>query len=85
MTFVSGYTVCLRGNWGVLTFLFSYAVILVFPVLYLGWKIIKKMKFKSSLEVDLYHDLEEIEEYTRSFVPKPNKNWADKYFNEVFS
>jgi len=50
-----------------------YTVIFVFPVLYLGWKITKKTKFKSSLEVDLYHDLEEIEEYTRNFVPKPNK------------
>ena len=50
-----------------------YTVIFVSPVLYLGWKIIKKTKFKSSLEVDLYHDLQEIEEYTRNFVLKPNK------------
>ena len=45
----------------------------VYPVLYLGWKITKKTKLKSPLEVDLYQDLQEIEEYTRSFVPKPDK------------
>jgi hypothetical protein len=43
------------------------------PILYLGWKIIKKTKFKSPLEVHLYQDLEEIEEYTKNFIPKPNK------------
>jgi len=43
-----------------------YTVIFVFPILYLGWKIIKKTKLKSSLEVDLYHDFEEIEEYTKT-------------------
>ena len=37
------------------------------------WKIVKKTKFKSPLEVDLYQDLEEIEEYTRNFVLKPDK------------
>ena len=37
-------------------------MIFVLPVLHLGWKIIKKTKFKSPLEVDLYRDLEGIEE-----------------------
>ncbi|OCL12726.1 hypothetical protein AOQ84DRAFT_227151 [Glonium stellatum] len=84
MTFVGGYTVFLKGNWDVPTFLFSYMMIFVFPVLYLGWKIVKKTKFKSPMEVDLYQDLEEIEEYTKNFMPKPDKNWADKYFNKIF-
>jgi amino acid transporter len=46
----------------------------VFPVLYLGWKFIKKTKFKSPMEVDLYQDVEEIEEYTRNFVPSPDRH-----------
>ena len=50
-----------------------YAMIFAFPVLYLGWMIIKKTMFKSPLEVDLYQDLKEIEEYTRNSFPKPDK------------
>lgn len=60
-------------------------MIFLFPVLFLGWKFIKKTKFKRAHEIDLYQDLEEIEEYTRNFVPKPDKNAFDKWFNKLFS
>ncbi|KAF2120512.1 amino acid permease/ SLC12A domain-containing protein [Lophiotrema nucula] len=85
MTFVGGYTVFLKGNWDIPTFLFSYMMIFVFPVLFLGWKFIKRSKFKRAHEIDLYQDLEEIEEYTRNFVPTPDKNAFDKWFNKIFS
>lgn len=71
MTFVGGYTVFLPGNWDVPSFLFSYLMVGVFPVLYIGWKLIKKTKFRKPHEVDLYKDLEEIEEYHRNYVPTP--------------
>ena len=51
----------------------SYTMVAVFPILYFGWKFMKKTKFRSPVEVDLYEDLEEIEEYTRNFVPQPPK------------
>ncbi|KAF2495845.1 amino acid transporter [Lophium mytilinum] len=85
MTFVGGYPVFLKGQWDLPTFLFSYMMIFVFPVLYIGWKLIKKTKFKSPMEVDLYQDLEEIEEYTKNFVPTPDKNAVDRWFNKIFS
>ncbi|KAF2267123.1 hypothetical protein CC78DRAFT_577663 [Lojkania enalia] len=85
MTFVGGYTVFLKGNWDVPTFLFSYMMIFVFPVLYLGWKFVKKTNFKKAEEVDLYQGVEDIEEYTRNFVPAPDKNAVDKWFNKLFS
>ncbi|KAF2471983.1 uncharacterized protein BDR25DRAFT_259261 [Lindgomyces ingoldianus] len=85
MTFVGGYTVFLKGQWDVPTFLFSYMMIFVFPVLFLGWKFIKRTKFMKPEEIDLYQDLEEIEEYTRNFVPTPDKNAFDKWFNKLFS
>lgn len=69
MTFVGGYTVFLPGNWGVADFLFSYLMIFVFPVLFIGWKIIKKTKYLKPEEVDLYQDVADIEEYTRNFIP----------------
>lgn len=73
MAFVGGYTVFLPGNWDVPTFLFSYTMIGVFPVLFVGWKIAKRTKWKKPDEVDLRGEVEEIEEYTANFVPAPPK------------
>jgi amino acid transporter len=67
MAFVGGYTVFLPGNWSIPTFLFSYTMIGVFPILYFGWK------FFQPEEVDLVSGVVEIEEYTRDFVTEPPK------------
>jgi amino acid transporter len=71
MAFVSGYTVFLPRNWDVPTFLFSYTMIGVFPVLYFGWKFIKKTELRKPEDVDLVSGVAEIEEYTRNFVEIP--------------
>jgi amino acid transporter len=71
MAFVGGYTVFLPGHWSVATFLFSYTMIGVCPILYFGWKFIHKTKFLQPEEVDLVSGVEAIEEYTRNFVPVP--------------
>ncbi|KGY15127.1 hypothetical protein PABG_11906 [Paracoccidioides brasiliensis Pb03] len=73
MAFVGGYTVFLPGNWSVPTFLFSYTMIGMCPLLFLGWKLIKKTKWLKPHEVDLFTDVAEIDEYTRKFVPTPPK------------
>ncbi|KAF2745128.1 hypothetical protein M011DRAFT_149509 [Sporormia fimetaria CBS 119925] len=85
MTFVGGYTVFLPGNWDVPTFLFSYMMIFVFPILFFGWKFIKKTKWMKPEEVDLYEGVAEIEEYTRNYVPAPYRNNFVKYFDKIFS
>ena len=71
MTFVGGYPVFLSGQWSIPTFLFSYTMIAVFPILFVGWKLLKRTKWLKPSEVDLYKDVEEIEEYQRSYVPMP--------------
>lgn len=71
MTFVGGYTVFLPGSWKVPDFLFSYAMIGIFPILYVGWKVIHRTKLVKPVEADLKKDLDEIEEYTRNYVPTP--------------
>ncbi|KAI8626369.1 amino acid transporter [Xylariaceae sp. FL1651] len=83
--FVGGYTVFLPGNWDVPSFLFSYTAVGVFPILYFGWKAYHRTSIQSAVEVDLYQDLEEIEEYTRNYIPRPPKNSLDKWFNILFS
>jgi amino acid transporter len=60
-------------------------MIMVFPVLFFGWKLIKRTKFKKAHEIDLLQDLEEIEEYHRNFVPTPDRNVYAKWFNKLFS
>ena len=71
MTFVGGYTVFLPGFWDIPTFLFSYTMIGVFPLLYVGWKLLHKTKWIKSSEADLRKDLDDIEEYHRNYVPTP--------------
>ncbi|EGC41999.1 amino acid permease [Histoplasma capsulatum var. duboisii H88] len=84
MAFVGGYTVFLPGNWSIPTFLFSYTMIGLCPVLFFGWKLSKKTKWFKPHEVDLFKDVAEIDEYTKNFVPTPPRNRIDKYFNKLF-
>ncbi len=43
----------------------------VCPVLYVAWKFIKRTKFYRADEVDLYKNIEEIEDYENNYVPDP--------------
>jgi amino acid transporter len=60
-------------------------MIFVFPVLFFGWKLIKRTKWIRADEFDLYQDFDGIEKYTRNFVETPPKNGVDKWFNKIFS
>ncbi|KAI9819851.1 MAG: hypothetical protein M1827_006420 [Pycnora praestabilis] len=85
MTFVGGYPVFLPGQWDIPTFLFSYTMIGIFPILFVFWKILKKTKWQKPEDVDLLRDVDEIEEYTRNYVPIPPRNAFNKYFDKIFS
>jgi amino acid transporter len=84
MAFVGGYTVFLNGFWAPADFVFAYFMIGLFPVLFLGWKFIKKTHRVKLEEMDLVTDLAEIEEYTRNFIevrePNPFNRVLDKLF-----
>ena len=60
-------------------------MIFVFPILFFGWKFVKKTKWIRSSEADLYQDLDEIEEYHKNYAPTPPKNAVEKWFNRLFS
>lgn len=49
MAFVSGYTVFLPGNWDVPTFLFSYTMIGIVPVLFVFWKVYRRTEVRLPL------------------------------------
>ena len=71
MAFVGGYQVFLPGNWDLPTFFFSYTMIFVFPILFIGHKIIRKTKWVRPVDADLRKDLDEIEDHERAFAEKP--------------
>jgi amino acid transporter len=41
MMFLAGYAVFLPGQWNVPTFVFSYALIALLPVIFVGWKLVR--------------------------------------------
>lgn len=45
-------------------------MVMLFPVLFVGWKIIHKTKLQKPHQVDLIKGLAEIDEYERNFVPQ---------------
>jgi len=60
-------------------------MVILFPIIYIGWKLAKGTDFRKPKDVDLYQDVEEIEEYTRNFVATPEKNRLFRWFNKLFS
>ncbi|KAL4740182.1 amino acid permease/ SLC12A domain-containing protein [Aspergillus similis] len=85
MAFFGGYEVFLPGNWDVPTFLFSYTMIGVFPVIYFGWKIFHRTSVRKPEEIDLFTGVEEIEEYTRNYIPEPASNPISRFGDWLFS
>ncbi|CAK5271719.1 unnamed protein product [Mycena citricolor] len=56
MIFLSGYAVFLPGHWSVTTFVFSYVLILILPLVFLTWKFTKRTKasLRKVSEIDLF-------------------------------
>lgn len=88
MIFVQGYPVFLPvagQKFDIPTFLFSYTMVAVFPILYVGWKLLKQTKIRKPLEVDVISGVADIEEYTREFIAVPPRNKFERYIDVVFS
>ncbi|KAL8672908.1 MAG: hypothetical protein Q9168_002662 [Polycauliona sp. 1 TL-2023] len=73
MALLNGFSVFIKGNWKLTSFFFSYTMVGVFPLLYFGWKLLKKTRVIPLSEVDLYQDVAEVDEYTRNFTPTPTR------------
>lgn len=74
------------GQWDVTTFLFSYMMVAVFPVVFVFWKLLKKTKWLKPEEVILRPvEVEEIEEYTRNYVERAPRTRWHRYVDNIFS
>ncbi|TVY89451.1 General amino acid permease [Lachnellula willkommii] len=58
-----GYTVLLPGWWDIGTFFSYYTMVFACPVLYVGWKVIKRTKIIKPAEADLVWERPAIDEY----------------------
>ncbi|KAL8781648.1 MAG: hypothetical protein Q9213_005913 [Squamulea squamosa] len=83
MTLVNGFSVFIDGNWKITTFFFSYTMVGVFPLLYFGWKLLKRTSIIKLNDVDLHQNIEEIDEYTRNFIPTPASGFG-KVLDKLF-
>ncbi|KAJ7812718.1 general amino acid permease AGP2 [Mycena olivaceomarginata] len=54
MMFLAGYAVFLPGKWNVPTFVFSYALIALLPVIFVGWKLVRHTQWRILRDVDLF-------------------------------
>ncbi|KAJ5223006.1 amino acid permease/ SLC12A domain-containing protein [Penicillium citrinum] len=74
-----GYAVFLPGSWVVGDFFTYYTMVLLAPVLFFGWKLIKRTKFIKAQEADLIWDRPIIDAYEASFV-----EYAPGFWTEIF-
>ncbi|PSR92034.1 AAT family amino acid transporter [Coniella lustricola] len=63
--------------WSVTSFLTYYMMLIMAPLLFIGWKIIKRTKPIHPLEADLVWDRPIIEAYEASFIDPPLSFWTE--------
>lgn len=72
MTLVGGYEVFLNGNWDIPTFLFSYTMVVVFPLLFIGWKLVKRTEWRRPETVNIFaEEKDQIDEYEANYAYVP--------------
>lgn len=77
VVFTYGYSVFLPGNWVIDDFFSYYTMVGIAPVLYVGWKLIKRTRVISAHEVDLVWDGPLIDAYEASFISPPIGFWTE--------
>ncbi|PBK78392.1 general amino acid permease AGP2 [Armillaria solidipes] len=86
MAFVGGYTVFLKGRWDVPTFLFSYAMIGICPVLFVAWKVYHRTPWRKPSEVTFFElERAQIDRYEQNFVEEVSSNRFLRFWNWINS
>ncbi|KAK0210975.1 general amino acid permease AGP2 [Desarmillaria ectypa] len=86
MAFVGGYTVFLKGRWDVPSFLFSYAMIGICPVLFVAWKVYHRTTWRKPTEITFFElERAQIDRYEQNFVEEASSNRILRYWNWINS
>jgi len=73
MLFFSAWEVFLKGNWSTATFVTDYLPIMLFPVLYVGARLIMRVRPVSPSEMDFVSNIAELDAITEDDPPPRNK------------
>ena len=65
--------------WDVATFFQNYTMQIVAPILYIGWKLIKRTKPVSPAELDLVWERPAIDAYEAALIDPPSSFWREMY------
>lgn len=63
--------------WDVESFFKNYTMQLLFPILYIGWKVIKRTRFVGPYEADLVWERPTIDAYEATFLDPPTGFWKE--------
>ncbi|KAF9053945.1 general amino acid permease AGP2 [Hymenopellis radicata] len=86
MAFVGGYTVFLNGNWNIPNFLFSYMMIGLCPVLFVGWKVYHKTPWRKPEDVTFFEaERELVDRYEDTFVEEIPSSRSLRVWNWIFT
>ncbi|KAB8339341.1 hypothetical protein FH972_022274 [Carpinus fangiana] len=72
-----GYATFLPGRWDIASFFSYYTMAMLAPILYFGWKLIKRTKVIPATEADLVWDRPIIDAYEASFTTPPTGFWEE--------
>jgi len=84
---IQGYSVFLKGNWEVSTFIFDYGIIALAGGIGLFWKIFKRTTFHRAADVDLtsgLHFFDALTEYYRHQRDEAPVTYKDKIMAKIF-
>ncbi|KAM3420113.1 hypothetical protein BST61_g3415 [Cercospora zeina] len=63
--------------WDVESFFIYYAMLILAPILFIGWKVVKRTRFISGHEADLVWERPTIDAYEATFIDAPNGFWRE--------
>lgn len=76
IVFCYGYS-SFRGGFSVDSFFTYYAMLILAPILYIAWKVIKRTKIVKSTEADLVWERPLVDAYEESFIDPPVGFWTE--------
>lgn len=77
IVFVYGYSVFYPSLWTIQDFFFNYTMLILYPVFFIVWKLLKRTKFVPAKNVDLVWDAPLIDAYEASFTSPPVGFWTE--------
>lgn len=85
ITLALGYDVFIHGHWDTTKFFTSYTMVALFPIAFVGWKLVFRTKYvkPGTADLQLGRTKKEIDEYEMLYE-KPRRGKISNYLNSFF-